>query len=115
MIPTSTSSRYFTKQSVKQAGIVNPYDTQDPTLETLKTIEQIDAEATEIANANIDELKQSILRVGPNQVVQVVWKIQLGDVTQFVNKASVVDEEYVQKRIAEALTVDANDVIIQGV
>jgi hypothetical protein len=115
MVPTSTSSRYFTKQSVKQAGIVNPYDTQDPTLETLKTIEQIDAEATEIANANIDELKQSILRVGPNQVVQIVWKIQLGDVTQFVNKASVVDEEYVQKRIAEALNVDENDVIIQGV
>lgn len=33
--------------------------------------------------ANRDILKQNILRVGINQVVQIIWKIQLGSVDQF--------------------------------
>lgn len=36
---------------------------------------------SELANRNI--LKQNVLRVGINQVVQVVWKIQLGSIDQF--------------------------------
>lgn len=33
--------------------------------------------------SNRDILKRSILRVGKNQVVQVIWKIQLGSIEQF--------------------------------
>lgn len=35
--------------------------------------------------ANRELLKQNILRVGTNQVVQVVWKIQLGDVKELTS------------------------------
>ena len=38
--------------------------------------------------ANRKILKENILKVGPNQVVQVVWKIQLGSIDQFVTSAS---------------------------
>lgn len=34
------------------------------------------------AAANRDKLRRSILRVGPNQVVQVIWKIQIGGMDQ---------------------------------
>jgi hypothetical protein len=33
--------------------------------------------------ANRAILRQNILRVGKNQVVQVIWKIQLGSIEQF--------------------------------
>ena len=35
---------------------------------------------------NRQKLKQSILRVGVNQVVQVIWKIQLGSVDQLIGE-----------------------------
>lgn len=37
--------------------------------------------------ANRDLLKKSILRVGVNEVVQVIWKIQLGSIDQFGGSA----------------------------
>ena len=39
------------------------------------------------ANRNI--LKQNILRVGKNQVVQVIWKIQLGSIGQLMRSSDV--------------------------
>lgn len=41
--------------------------------------------AEEVAARNRKILKQNILKVGINQVVQVVWKIQIGGVDQFEN------------------------------
>ena len=116
MIPTSTANRYFTVDSVKKNGLVSPYT--DSTMTSLKTIEEIDAEAQTIATNNIAMLPKSILRVGPNQVVQVVWKIQLGDVAQFDISRGNVDLDYteqaVEDAVNDALNVDAGTVIIQG-
>ncbi len=39
--------------------------------------------AQQVAEANRKILKQNILKVGINQVVQVIWKIQIGGVDQF--------------------------------
>ena len=36
--------------------------------------------------ANREKLKQSVLRVGINQVVQIIWKIQLGSIDQLVGE-----------------------------
>lgn len=86
MVPTSVQDRYFTADSVKRSGMISPY--VDDSMTSLKDISDIDREARTLARANLDKLKKSILRVGPNQVVQVVWKVQLGDMAQF-NKYSV--------------------------
>lgn len=40
---------------------------------------------------NREELKRQILRVGKNQVVQVVWKIQLGAIKQLIGKDGHID------------------------
>lgn len=50
------------------------------------------SEAQAAANRKI--LKESILRVGKNQVVQVIWKIQLGSIDQLVNISNYYPEEY---------------------
>ena len=42
-----------------------------------------DAEQDMHDPANREALRNSILRVGKNQVVQVIWKIQLGSVQDF--------------------------------
>jgi len=55
---------------LKDQGIDNP------------TEEQIQSIKPEIAQNNRQILKQNIIRVGPNQVVQVIWKIQLGGLEQ---------------------------------
>lgn len=55
---------------LKDQGIDNP------------TEEQIQSIKPEIAQNNKQILKQNIIRVGPNQVVQVIWKIQLGGLEQ---------------------------------
>lgn len=41
--------------------------------------------------ANREELKRQILRVGVNQVVQIVWKIQLGAIKQLIGKDGHID------------------------
>lgn len=46
------------------------------------TEDQIQSIKPEIAQNNRQILKQNIIRVGPNQVVQVIWKIQLGGLEQ---------------------------------
>lgn len=46
------------------------------------TEDQIQSIKPEIAQNNKQILKQNIIRVGPNQVVQVIWKIQLGGLEQ---------------------------------
>lgn len=43
---------------------------------------------------NIDLLKRSILRVGVNQVVQVIWKIQLGGIEQLGGLERLYPSEY---------------------
>lgn len=55
---------------LKDQGIDNP------------TEDQIQSIKPEIAQNNRQILKQNIIRVGPNQVVQVIWKIQLGGLEQ---------------------------------
>lgn len=55
---------------LKDQGIDNP------------TEDQIQDIKPEIAQNNRQILKQNIIRVGPNQVVQVIWKIQLGGLEQ---------------------------------
>lgn len=55
---------------LKDQGIDNP------------TEDQIQSIKPEIAQNNRQLLKQNIIRVGPNQVVQVIWKIQLGGLEQ---------------------------------
>lgn len=55
---------------LKDQGIDNP------------TEDQIQSIKPEIAQNNKQILKQNIIRVGPNQVVQVIWKIQLGGLEQ---------------------------------
>ena len=55
---------------LKDQGIDNP------------TEDQIQSIKQEIAQNNRQILKQNIIRVGPNQVVQVIWKIQLGGLEQ---------------------------------
>ena len=117
MIPTSVTNRAFTAKSVKDQNLVNPYT--DSTKTELKTIEQIDAEAEALAAENRGLLKQTILRVGPNQVVQVVWKVQLGDLAQLgTGGGSSIDEAYIQQRINEALdaelNVDSDTIIVEG-
>lgn len=46
------------------------------------TEDQIQSIKPEIAQNNRQIVKQNIIRVGPNQVVQVIWKIQLGGLEQ---------------------------------
>ena len=46
------------------------------------------------AQANRDLLRRSIIRVGPNQVVQVIWKIQLGSIEQFGGLAAFYQQNY---------------------
>lgn len=58
------------KEYLQSQGINNP------------TLEQIEAIKPEVAQNNRNILKQNIIRVGPNQVVQVIWKIQLGGIEQ---------------------------------
>ena len=55
---------------LKDQGIDNP------------TEDQIQSIKPEIAQNNRQILKQNIIRVGPNHVVQVIWKIQLGGLEQ---------------------------------
>lgn len=43
----------------------------------------------EYAQHNREILKKSILRVGVNQIVQVVWKIQLGSIDEFTDVATL--------------------------
>ena len=44
---------------------------------------------------NRNKLKQSILRVGINEVVQVIWKIQLGGIEQFGGLQKLYPEEFI--------------------
>lgn len=62
---------------LKSQGIDNP------------TSEQIEAIKSEVAETNRSILKQNIIRVGPNQVVQVIWKIQLGGIEQLGGLSSL--------------------------
>ena len=47
-----------------------------------------------IATTNRQLLRRSIIRVGPNQVVQVVWKIQLGSIEQFGGLSEFYQQYY---------------------
>ena len=47
-----------------------------------------------IAAINRQLLKQNIIRVGKNQVVQVVWKVQLGSIEQFGGLSTFYKEYY---------------------
>ena len=49
------------------------------------SLSQIQSIKPEVASYNRQLLKQSILRVNQNQVVQVIWKIQLGSVDQLTS------------------------------
>lgn len=42
-----------------------------------------------IAKNNRKILKQNIIKIGPNQVAQIIWKIQLGAVAQFGGRTSL--------------------------
>ena len=44
--------------------------------------------------ANRHELQRSILRVGVNQVVQVVWKLQLGGLEQLNGLRALYPSQY---------------------
>ena len=54
--------------------------------------EEISAIKPTIAADNRNRLQKSILRVGPNQVVQVIWKIQIGGLEQLQNINSIYEE-----------------------
>ena len=56
---------------------------------TPPTDEQLTNAKEEIAARNINAIKQSVLRVGVNQVVQVIWKIQLGGLEQLQDINSI--------------------------
>lgn len=66
---TDTAAIYY----LNNKGIVDP------------TTEQISQIKPEVATNNRNILKQQILRVGINQVVQVVWKIQIGSIQQLTS------------------------------
>lgn len=65
---------------LQDQGIKNPSD------------EQIQQIKPTVAEANRNRLQNQILRVGVNQVVQVIWKIQLGGLEQLQNINSIYDD-----------------------
>ena len=77
--PPSRSNWYMNSASMPdqvaidylaEQGVVNP------------TSAQISAAKVTLATANRQNLKEQVLRVEQNQVVQVIWKIQIGDVDE---------------------------------
>lgn len=56
---------------------------QNPTQADIDSARANDSET--IAQYNRDILKRSIIRVGLNQVVQVIWKVQLGSIDEFAS------------------------------
>ena len=51
--------------------------------------ELLDSVKDTIAENNRKILKQNIIKIGPNQVAQIIWKIQLGAVAQFGGPTSL--------------------------
>lgn len=58
------------------------------------TDSQIQDIKPEIAAKNRDILRRQILKVGRNQVVQVIWKIQIGSIDQFANMHDLRKQYY---------------------
>lgn len=52
-----------------------------------------------IALENRNLLKQNILRVGVNQVVQVIWKIQLGSVEQLAGIRTIYEQDTCEEKM----------------
>ena len=92
--PTNQENWYMTEESIPDAlardylikhGVENPSSSQ------------IDQIKPTIALENRQLLKSSILRVGINQVVQVIWKIQLGSIEQLGGIRTIYEEDECDK------------------
>ena len=71
---------------------------------------------TDAGNRHI--LKENILKVGANQVVQVVWKIQLGSVDQFILSAKGSDPTFsdsVYYTIGSAYSNNLNRLLVEKI
>lgn len=73
------------KEYLRKHGNSSPTDTQ------------IAAIKPTIAQENRNLLKQNILRVGINQVVQIIWKVQLGSVEQLAGIRTIYEDDTCDK------------------
>jgi len=86
IIPPNEWQRQMVAANLTDDGIRNYliyHGNTNPSDEDIQNARENDLET--IAQYNRDILKRSIIRVGLNQVVQVIWKIQLGSIDEFAN------------------------------